>query len=795
MLRNYIKIAWRNLLNNKIFSLINLLGLSIGMAAFWLIMIFVVSELSYDRHYENSDRIFRIVSHGKWNGGSFDITGTAGPMAETMKNEFPEIQEVTRLEAEGGGVIKYGDKLLKINDVFFADSSFFTVFSHHFLSGNPVSALSKPQSIVLTKELAIQIFGSPERAINKTIYFNNTPNQITAIIENVPENSHFTFSAIRSFSKGFAPDWSNFYLYTYVLLEHTRDHQALQQKMPGFVKKYLNDQGLNVDYALELQPLIDIHLHSNLSFELSTNRSIKFVYIFTFIGFLILVIAFINYINISTAKASTRLQEVAVRKIIGSTRKELVKLFLVESGIITIFSALFSIVLVQLFTPLLNQLTAKELHLWDYGIIRTLSILIPFTLFLSLTGGLYPALFFSRFKTVPALKNQMDKQHFQAIFRKSLVIFQFVIAVVMICATVVIYSQLNFMTKKDLGFDKNQVITFHLDNEHARLNGQNLKAELLKNPAIQEVAFAGNPIGNNNIGIGTYNVENNGIIDPNITMANNLTVDHAYIPTLHIQMHQGRNFNPSLTTDSNAIIINQAFAKKQGWTDAVGKRIQIGADANGKSLFKTVIGVVGDFHIYSLQHKIEPMVMVLPSSPTEMDNVYVRINKQNIEETIQFIENVFKNFDREVPFTFSFLDQNFKNQYESESRQGQLLFVFAIMTIGIACLGLFGLITFTTEQRIKEIGIRKTLGASTSRLVKLLCSDLLKLVGIAFLVAIPLSWLAMNQWLQNFAYRITISWEMIALSGIITILIATITLIIQAIKTASANPVDSLRNE
>ncbi|MGH2624126.1 MAG: ABC transporter permease, partial [Sphingobacterium sp.] len=416
-----------------------------------------------------------------------------------------------------GGVIKYEDKLLKVNDIILADSSFFSIFSHHFIAGNPSNALSQPQSIVLTEKMATQLFGSANLAINKTIYFDNNPHQVTGIIENVPENSHFSFSAIRSFSEGFAPDWSNFYLYTYVLLKNAQDGPLLQSKMPEFVKKHLTNQGFDVEFTLELQPLTDIRLHSNLSFELGTNRSVKFIYIFTSIGFLILAIAIINYINISTAKASTRLQEVAVRKVIGSTRKDLIKLFLVESGLITFLSALFSIILAYLFIPLLHQLSGKELQLWDFGIVKTLLILIPFTLIMGLIGGLYPALFFSSFKTVPALKNQMGKQHFQALFRKSLVIFQFIVAIIMICATVVIYRQLSFMQKKDLGFDKNQVITFHLDNENARLKGQNLRTEILKNPAIQEVAFAGNPIGNNNIGIGMYNVENNGIIDPNNT--------------------------------------------------------------------------------------------------------------------------------------------------------------------------------------------------------------------------------------------------------------------------------------
>ena len=796
MIQNYFKTAWRNLIRNKIFSVINIGGLALGLTAFWLIALLVADDLSYDRYHKKADRIFRLVSHGKWDGGSFDITGTSGPTAGALKNDYPEVVQTTRLDAEGGGIISYEQKRLIINDIFFADSSFFSVFSHHFLAGDPNTSLSKPESIVLTKDLAINLFGSVDAALNKIIHFqNNLPNMVTGVIDNVPGNSHFTFKAIRSFYKNFNPDWSNFYLYTYILLKNKEDGAALQKKMPDFVKKYLYSKGLDIKYSIELQPLTSIHLHSNLSYELGANKSIRFVYIFSIIGLLILCIAFINYINITTARASVRLREIAVRKVIGSGRANLVHLFLIESVLVTLCATLLSVVLAKLFMPVFNQLTGKELELWNFGIYKTIMILFVFALLAGMAGGIYPAFFLSGFKTIPALKNQMGKQNFQILFRKSLVVFQFTITVIMIAVTLIIYSQLHFMTSKDLGFDKNQILTFHLDNNNIRMKGNELRNSLLAAPFVKEVAFAGNPLGNNNIGQMVVNVENNGVIDPNLTMTYGLQIDENYIPTMRIRMAQGRNFNEHLANDSNTIIINKAFAEKLGWKNAIGKRVAMGKDSTDKQLMKTVIGVTNDFHIYSLQHRIEPMIMQLPSSAKEKDNVYVRISEKKAGDAVRFIETTFKKFDGETPFEYHFLDQNFKKQYQAEEKQGLAILVFTMLTIGIACLGLFGLITFATTQRVKEIGIRKVLGASPAGLVKLLSGDMMRLIIISLIIAIPLAWYIMNLWLQDFAYRINVSWWMLALSAVIGIFIAGITLSFQAIKAALANPIKSLRTE
>jgi len=794
MIRNYLKTAWRNLFKTKIFSVINISGLAFGLTVFWLIALFIADELSYDKYHEKASRIFRLVSHGRWDGGSFDFAVTSGPTAVALKNEYPEVEQTVRIASGAGGVIIHQQNRLKADQVLYGDSSFFSVFTYNFIAGNHLHALSEPQSIVLTKDLAVKLFGSVEAAFNQSIRFrNDLPCRITGIIENVPLNSHFTFEAIRSFPKDFKPDWGNFYLYTYLLLKDADHAGALQKKLPAFIEKYFYSQGLDIRYSLELQPLASIHLSSDLGYELGVNRSIKSVYVFSLIALLILVIAVINYVNITTARASVRLKEVAVRKIIGSDRRGLMNLFLTESFLIIFCAVLLSIALACFLLPLFNHLTNKELSLWNFGIARTLLVLSIVSLILNVIGGLYPALFLSGFKIIPALRNKTGNKSFQVLFRKSLVTLQFTITTIMIVTTLVIYRQLHFMTHTDLGLDKNRLLTFGTDE---KVNTDGLRNELLKKTAITGVALAGSPLGSNHtIEIKAFNVEKDGAIDPNITLANGLFIDDAYIPAMGIKMKQGRNFNRLLATDSASVIINEAFARDKGWNNAIGKKIEVLTGSDRRPLVKTVIGVTKDFHAYSLQHKIEPMIMERSFSTKEKNNVYVRISRQNIQETIQDIKSTFQKFDADTPFEYSFLDQSFRKQYETEEKQGQLMLVFTGLAISIACLGLFGLITFTTGQRIKEMGIRKVFGASTGSLVKLLSIDLIKLVMLALLIAFPVSWVVMNAWLADFAYRISITWEIFLLAGCIGVLIMGATISYQAIRAAVANPVKSLRTE
>ena len=794
MLKTYIITAWRNITRQKTFSFINITGLALSLAAVWLIALFITDELSYDRYHQNADRIYRLVSHGHWAEEKFDITGTSGLAAETFKKDFPEVEDAVRLDVEGGGIIDYENKKIKDDHIFFTDPSFFTTFTYHFLAGNS-HALQKPNSIVLTKKLAVKFFPDPNSALNKVITIDKSPVMVAGVIDDVPGNSHFTFDAIRSMPRDYKGEWQNLSIYTYILLKKNAGINSLRAKMPAFVTKYLTTNAQKINFTLELQPLTSIHLHSHLSYELGENRDIKYIYILSIVALLILLIAFINYINITTARASVRLREIAVRKIIGSSRKNLVGLFLTESVITILSAACISTVLVTLAMPLLNSVTGKQLSVWQFGIAGTLLCMFVFSLIVGIIGGLYPAFFLARFKTIPALKNQLGDVKTQTLFRKSLVTFQFAITVVMITASLVIYLQLNFVLNTNLGFNKKHLLTFHLDSRDVRNKVPEFRTALLENPMVKAVASAGNPIGNNDIGMRDYSVEKNGVLDERSNLAYGLIIDPDFIPAMQIPLIEGRNFSKNISSDSNDVIVNEAFIKKQGWASGMGKRISGGKDANGKIQYSNIIGVVKNYHIYSLQHAIEPMIMELPKQAKDQDNLYVRLDEHNLAQSITFVEQTFRKFDASSPFDYHFLDQNFASQYRAEEKQGQLLLAFTILTICIAALGLFGLITFTVGQRVKEIGIRKVLGASVGSLVSLLTESLLKIVFIAALIAIPLSWLAMNKWLEDFAYRIHLQWWMFATAGIIAFIIAIATLSIQAIKAAIEKPVKSLRTE
>ncbi|PWT96255.1 MAG: hypothetical protein C5B52_16220 [Bacteroidetes bacterium] len=794
MLRNYFKTAWRNLMRQKVFSFINITGLALSLTTVWLISLYVADELSYDRYHEKADRIYRLASHGHWGDEKFDITGTSGLAADAFKKDFPEVEDAVRINPEGGGIVEYEDKKFREDAIFFADPSFFSIFTYHFLSGNE-EALKQPNTIVINESLATKLFQDPESALGKSISIDKYPCTVSGVIEDVPANSHVGFSAIRTMPSNYQGDWQNLSIYTYILLKKNADISRLRSKMPDFVTKYLTSNAQNVRFNLELQPLTSIHLHSHLSYELSENRDVKYVYVLSIVGLLILIIAFINYTNITTARASVRLREVAVRKIIGSSRTNLTGLFLVESVLTILLAAVISTILVNLIMQLFNNITGKQLSIWRFGLTQTILYILGFTLFTGIVGGWYPSFFLSRFKTIPALKNQLGDVKGQSFFRKSLVMFQFIVTVVMITSSLVIYLQLNFVLNKDLGFNKKQLLTFHLDSKDLRRKVPAFRMALLQNPLIKAAASAGNPIGNNNIGMMDYSVEKNGVLDERSNLAYGLTIDPDFIPAMQIKLLEGRNFSVDIPSDTFNVVVNEAFVKKQGWPSAMGRRISRGRDSTGKINFSNIIGVVNDFHIYSLQHKIEPIIMEMPRRAEDRDNIYVRLDQNHESEALSFLTATFRKFDNSSPFDYHFLDQNFAAQYAAEGKQGQLLLSFTILSICIACMGLFGLIMFTVGQRVKEIGIRKVLGASVSSMVFLLTESLLKVVLIAMLVAIPISYLVMHKWLQDFAYRIDLHWWIFLAAGIISIAIATITMGVQAIRAALANPVVSLKTE
>ncbi|MGF7037127.1 ABC transporter permease [Mucilaginibacter lappiensis] len=796
MLKNYFKIAWRNLIKHKVFSLLNICGLAIGVATFWLIALYVADEWSYDRYNDKADRIFRVVQHGSWNGGKFNLAVTSAPFAPALKNDYPEVEDAVRINAEGGGKITYGDKQMNEGGMLFTDNAIFNVFSYHFLYGDPHIALSKPQSIVLTKTLAEKLFGDAASALDKTILIETNPTTITGVIDDVPVNSHFTFAALRSFPANYTDKWGNSNLHTYLLLKDHDDFRKIEAASEVFFNKYLKGAVGPMHYQIELQPLTSIHLKSNLDYELGSNGNITYVYVFSAVALLILAIAVINYVNLTTARSSVRVKEIGVRKVIGSSQKQLMLMFFAESIMLTMIATLLAGVLIQFVLPYFNQLSGKTLVLLQFGLAKTVFAFITFSLVTGILSGLYPALLLSGFRTISAMKGQIGSQASTVLFRKSLVVFQFIITIVMIAGSCIIYQQLHYVMNKDLGFNKAQVLTFHISDKSARSKIAAIKSQLMQNPEVESVGIAGNPIGNNNIGSGNFNIGADGKTNPESKIVENLVIDEDFIPTMQIRMAQGRNFSPAMPTDKKeSIIVNETLVNELGWKDAVGKSVRTGVDEQGNVITQKIIGVVKDFNTYSLQHKVAPMVLEMPATANDEDNLYVRVGKNNIAATLNYIGKIYSRFDIENKVEFHFLDQNFANQYQSEQKQGKILFVFTLMAICIACLGLFGLVTFTAEQRVKEIGIRKVLGASVTNIVTLLSKDLMKLVLVATVIASPLAWYGMSKWLQSFAYRVDIQWWVFAIAGIAAILIAFITVGTQSVKAATANPAKSLKSE
>ncbi|TSD66916.1 FtsX-like permease family protein [Inquilinus sp. KBS0705] len=798
MIKNYFKIAWRNLQKHKAFSFINIFGLAVGIATFWLITLYVTDEWSFDRFNTKADNIFRVVQHGQWNGGKFDIAVTSPPFAPTLKAEFPQVQEAARIDAEGGGKITVGEKQINEGGMLITDNSIFNIFSYQFLYGDAQNALTKPNTIVLTADLATTLFGNAETAYNKTITIDNTPTTVTGVIANIPVNSHFSFKALRSFPADFTANeanWGNSGIYTYLLLKNHDDYKTIEAASDSFFSKHLKAGMGSMSFKMELQPLTDIHLRSNLSYELGSNGNITYMYVFSITAILILLIAVINYVNLTTARSSIRVKEIGVRKVIGSDRTQLMFMFFAESVLLTFIATVLAAVIIQFALPYFNNLAGKNLILLQFGMAKTVTIFIGFSFFAGILSGVYPALFLSGFKTIPAMKGQLGSQFSTILFRKSLVVFQFVITIVMIAGSCVIYQQLSFVMKKDLGFNKAQTLTFHL-SQGVRSKIDGLKQQLLQNPNIEAVGIAGNPIGNNNIGGGDFNLGPDGKATSESKIVQNLQIDADFIPTLQIKMAAGRNFLVSNISDvKDAIIVNQTLVNELGWKNPVGRVVRTGVDQQGKVIQQTIVGVVKDFNTYSLQHKIAPMVLSMPGQDRDKDNLYVRVGKNNIQASLNFISKVYTNFDNENKAEFHFLDQNFAAQYQTEQRQGTILLIFTILAISIACLGLFGLVTFTAEQRVKEIGIRKVLGASVASIVSLLSTDLMRLVIIATIIACPIAWYAMNVWLQDFEYKINIAWWVFVLAGGGAALIALITVSFQSIKAALTNPVKSLRSE
>ncbi len=807
MLRNYIKIAFRNLMKHKFVSFINLSGLTIGLACCLLIALYILNELNYDRFNHNASRIYRVTRSFNQADGkvSLHLNTVAPPFGPLLKNDFPDIQKVTTLFPIGDVTIHYADKILNEHNCFFADENLFSVFDFTVTRGNPQKALSDPYCVMLSEELAHKYFGNDD-PINKMVLLGNTRNfKVSGVYRSLPANAHFHPELMVSFStlndsafygaEKLRTSWGNNSFLTYLLLPENYPAQQMEKQFPAFLDRrmphdakgtYIPSKGT----ALYLQKLTDIHLRSHLDDEVEENGDIKRVYIFSVIAAFILLIACINYMNLTTARSVLRAREIGIRKVAGAERSTIIAQFLIESVLITYIALLLAVILTALTLPWVNRLSGQHLTLQP---ILTAGFLVPLLLLPVIVGilsGIYPAAFLSSFKPVKVLKGLFKLKSGSFSLRQTLVVVQFSISIILIICTMVVFKQLRFLQQKSLGYNKEQVVTIPNNIPGGRY--ESFKNELLSFPGVLSMGRSSRiPTGRLLDAQGAEMPGNNGLA-PVQTDVKYLVIDEGFIPTYGIKMAAGRNFSKDYSADSTSFILNESTVKALGWKsneDAIGKAFVYG-DVRG-----IIIGVTNDFNFESLHEKIVPMIFLPPVQGQGANRISIKIATQDVPATMARIETLWRNFAPELPYTGSFLNERFAALYQSEQRQGSLFTLFSFLAIFIASMGLLGLSSFTISQRIKEIGVRKVLGASVGNLVGLLSINFIKLVVIAAVIAFPIAWFAMDSWLQHFAYRSTISWWLFIAAGVIAALIALATISFQTIRAALANPVKSLRTE
>lgn len=805
MFKNYIKVVLRNISRNKLYSFLNIAGLAIGIACCILILLYVQDELSFDRFHENADRICRVNSHFAVKGRVMDFATTAHVQGPLLQTEYPEVENYVRFNGYGSPrVIRYQDKRFTEEKFLWVDHTVFDVFSFKLVKGNPKKALVEPDTVVITEKMAKKYFGAEDPIGKKLRIHNDTYYTVTGVVQDIPKNSYFQPDFLASFSTlklkpsgNVANDLvSNVDYYTYLLLKEGTDYKDLEKKFVGFVDKYLTVvlKALGGEARFELQPLTGIYLHSDREFEMERTGDIAYIYLFSGIGLFILLLACLNFMNLSTARSANRAKEVGLRKVVGAGRPQLIRQFLGESLILTFFAIVVALILVAVLLPVFNTISGKELTTGYFSNPYLLSGLAGLFLFVGLLGGSYPAFFLSAFRPVSVLQGRLRKGAKGSVLRIILVSLQFTVSIVLIIGIFVINKQLNFVHKQKLGYDKDQVIALRVRNEETQKKIEVVKNELLRHPDITHVSASSSlPLGRN--AFSAHHVV--GKPPDELIMLFTQIVDDDFFDTYKIEMVQGRNFSKDYTTDpKEAIIINEAAAKKLGWMDnALGKEIEIFMSMNSMRKYK-IVGVVKDYHFQSLHEKIQPLVLY--NANPYGGNYYrlsIRSKAENIGKTLSFIESKWREFDAHYPFEYVFLDEQYQSLYRAEERLGQLFGYFTALAVIIGCLGLFGLSTYSAEQRTKEIGIRKVVGATIPNVILLLVREFTKWVILAVVIAWPVGYFIMNGWLRNFAYRTKLGIDTFLLSALLALLIAVLTVTYQAVKAALANPVDSLRYE
>ncbi|MCB2221472.1 MAG: ABC transporter permease [Bacteroidetes bacterium] len=800
MFKNYLTTTIRNLIRQKGYSIINILGLSIGLAAFILIVLFVRHELSYDRFHENANRIYRVCIDGMVAGDPLNVAVSAPPAGPAMIREYPEIIAQTRIKEMPQTVLfNYQGKKFYQDGLLFVDSSFFKIFSFNLLRGNPTAALVEPYSLVLTETTAIKYFGS-EDPIGKMIKMNDKSEfRVTGIVADPPSNAHFGFKVLASFSTMIKQNgaeayenWGTLSLHTYVLLAKGVDPKLLNQRFPDLYLKYMTDlkEMDNIRFEPYLQPITRIHLHSHLMAEIEPNSDIAYIYTFMAIAAFILLIACINFMNLSTARSVKRSKEVGLRKVVGATRNHLILQFIGESALISLISTAFALLIVELLLPVFNHVLDQSLTLTIFTNGQNFLSLLLLALIVGLMAGSYPAFYLSAFRPIRVLKGTLRKGNKKSTTRNLLVIVQFTISIFLIICTGIIYYQLTYLRHKKLGFDKSHMVIVPLRGERLLKNAEYLKSQFKQLSIVENLATSRFVPGRDMDGTG-YIPEGYDDNNPVIFFTN--TVGFDYLETMQMEMVEGRAFSKEYATDSMAIIVNETLVKKMGWDQPIGKKIVGFVDTI--EVERHVIGVVKDFHFRSLHAVVEPTVMFITHNNAR--NLNIRLKAGNYAQQIETLREKWEQMEGALPFDYYFLDEDFDSQYQADQRLGELFIYFTLIAIFIACLGLFGLASYNAEQRTREIGIRKVLGSSVEGIILLLSRQFSLWIVIANIIAWPLAWLFLNRWLANFAYRIHLAnyWYIFILAALITLFIAYITVVYQAIKAALANPVQALKYE
>ena len=797
MFKNYLKIAIRNIWTSKGYTFINVFGLAVGIACCILISIYVIHELSYDDFHKDSENLYRVYVIGEINGQDVNYAVSMKPLGPAAKEKFPEVLNSVRIRpSQDRTILSFENMQFFEENVYFAGEEFFNIFSHNVLMGDVNSMLVAPNTIVLTDKLAKKYFGEND-PIGKILTFNGQDDYtVTGIVDNPPTNSHLEFDALCSLSslptEEFS-EWTSIGIYTYVKLENNSNIDELNEKLSLLVqeKTGLNLEEHGIELLLRLQPVKDIHLYSDLDYDIGSKSSIFYIYTFTAIALFLLLIACINFMNLTTSRSMNRALEIGMRKVMGADRGKVMIQFLGESLILTLIASFIALGLIELFLPVFNSILGKELSLEfvnnaNYGIIVFLFILLT-----GVFAGSYPAFYLSSFDPIPIMKGTLNQGKSKSGIRNALVLLQFFISITLIASTAVIYQQLQYFQNKNLGFDKEHMLILPLNNEEVVESSAAIMQVIEKIPGVLSVSNSSNyPSAGSSEGFGMFP---EGYSQEKPWLFKTMRIDNKFLDTYKMKITDGRNFEKERSTDSQAVIINETDRRDLGWDESIGKTLNRPSHGSDENVAYTVIGVVDDFHVNSLRDAIEPFAIFLLDEGEQF--LSIRLESGGVYATIDRIKDKWSDLAPALPFDYHFLDDRFDQIHQNDQNLGKIFIYFTSLAIIIACLGLFGLASFSTERRIKEIGIRKTLGASVGHIVGLLSMEFTRWVILANVAAWPVAWFIMNKWLQNFAYRIEMSIWVFLFAGVLALIISMITVSYQSIKAAIANPIRSLRYE